>query len=71
VHAGSHGTGTGGLDLVEGWRAPPVQPGVDVGFLAPRGRGFPIGIAEAVFLAVDNIFITGTTLHVDGGGRSS
>jgi NAD(P)-dependent dehydrogenase (short-subunit alcohol dehydrogenase family) len=38
----------------------------------PAGRvGTPADIAEAVFLAIDNTFITGTTLHVDGGGRLS
>lgn len=36
----------------------------------PAGRvGTPRDIVEAVFLAVDNTFVTGTTLHVDGGGR--
>lgn len=34
-----------------------------------RRVGAPADIAEAVLFAVDNTFITGTTLHVDGGGR--
>lgn len=36
-----------------------------------RRVGTPSDIVEAVLLAVDNTFITGTTLHVDGGGRLS
>lgn len=34
-----------------------------------RRVGTPQDIVEAVFLAVDNTFVTGTTLHVDGGGH--
>lgn len=34
-----------------------------------RRVGTPADIIEAVLLAIDNTFITGTTLHVDGGGR--
>jgi len=34
-----------------------------------RRVGTPADVVEAVLLAVDNTFITGTTLHVDGGGR--
>lgn len=34
-----------------------------------RRVGAPADIAEAVLFAVDNTFLTGTTLHVDGGGR--
>ncbi|PPF77524.1 short-chain dehydrogenase [Subtercola sp. Z020] len=34
-----------------------------------RRVGTPADIVGAVLLAVDNTFITGTTLHVDGGGH--
>ncbi|MFG6402653.1 MULTISPECIES: SDR family oxidoreductase [unclassified Microbacterium] len=34
-----------------------------------RRVGTPADIVGAVLLAIDNTFITGTTLHVDGGGR--
>lgn len=34
-----------------------------------RRIGAPADIAGAVLFAVDNTFVTGTTLHVDGGGR--
>jgi len=38
----------------------------------PAGRvGQPADIASAALLAMVNPFITGTTLHVDGGGRLS
>ncbi|MET3451249.1 SDR family oxidoreductase [Curtobacterium sp. 1544] len=36
----------------------------------PVGRvGAPDDVVSAVLLAIDNGFVTGTTLHVDGGGR--
>jgi catalase len=36
----------------------------------PAGRiGGPAGISSAALLALTNPFLTGTTLHVDGGGR--
>jgi len=36
----------------------------------PVGRvGSPADVVSAVLLAIDNTFVTGTTLHVDGGGR--
>lgn len=34
-----------------------------------RRVGAPEDVAQAVLFAVDNTFVTGTTLHVDGGGR--
>jgi NAD(P)-dependent dehydrogenase (short-subunit alcohol dehydrogenase family) len=34
-----------------------------------RRIGAPADIADAVLFAVDDTFLTGTTLHVDGGGR--
>jgi NAD(P)-dependent dehydrogenase (short-subunit alcohol dehydrogenase family) len=36
-----------------------------------RRVGQPADIASAALLALTNPFITGTTLHVDGGGRLS
>jgi NAD(P)-dependent dehydrogenase (short-subunit alcohol dehydrogenase family) len=36
-----------------------------------RRIGAPADVAAAVLFAVDNPFVTGTTLHVDGGGRLS
>jgi NAD(P)-dependent dehydrogenase (short-subunit alcohol dehydrogenase family) len=36
----------------------------------PAGRtGTPADVSAAAFLALTNPFVTGTTLHVDGGGR--
>jgi NAD(P)-dependent dehydrogenase (short-subunit alcohol dehydrogenase family) len=34
-----------------------------------RRVGAPADIAGAVLFAIDDTFVTGTTLHVDGGGR--
>jgi NAD(P)-dependent dehydrogenase (short-subunit alcohol dehydrogenase family) len=33
--------------------------------------GRPEDVSAAVLLALTNTFVTGTTLHVDGGGRLS
>ncbi|MER5639327.1 SDR family oxidoreductase [Kitasatospora sp. NPDC002227] len=34
-----------------------------------RRVGTPADLAKAVFYAIDNPYVTGTVLHVDGGGR--